>query len=549
MKIFQSTELSRHPIAEMEAATKQYVDQQITGTAVTGGLFFTDISPTSTGIVGSKQYVSGTIPVNKVIAQATTDTDNVRVTMFAEGGSSFYSPTVTITTIPPQPGGAITATLVEDPADKRAYTATADIVVTVDTTVLASSSTNATASATVIRAGAGPAIDFLQIGPYPGAQTEVKAGDLVTVSGRAPNDATYAELIAGGANAGLLVLTLGAPDSFSTGYKTLSGTFTVSSLSGAQTVSARARNALGTFGATFVSINSIILNQTYPTIGARTITYPLGQQGLKDSESATISATITNFDTVTYSGVNLSVTDPTTYAVSKTVTRTGGTYVYGTNNYTITATRAANAATSTAQAAVTIADTAPTAAVTISGSPARLRSSPAGIDYTITLTASQRLLSAPVLTASSGTWIGSWSGGPTIWTRTLRIQDADPKGPQTFSSLQATGLAGVVGTIITSGANYTVGGFPVRTLVFPAFAQYVPIGTSVVDFSKTRATYTGVTPDLTRRTDTNFFFQGFTITDSGGVYNPTGDHLFITDSDFAGANTTGTLQVDVEELP
>lgn len=546
MKIFQSTELSAHPQQTMEAATKWYVDQTVTNGAIVGGLFFTNITPTSTGIVGSKSYVAGTIPASKVIAEGTTDTDNVTVTLFAEGGSAFYSPTVTITTSPAQAGGPIIASLVEDPSDKRSYTATAALVgITADTVVTASSSTNATATCTIRRAAAGPAVDVLLIGALPGVQTEVKSGDVVQVSGRAANSATYVEIIAGGAAGSLSALTLGAADSFGTGFKSFSGQFTVGAGTGAQTVTARARNALGTYGSNFTSTNTVTLNQTYPTIGARTITYPGGQSGLKASESATIASTVTNFDTITYSGTNLTVTAPTTYAASKTVTRSGGTYVFGTNNYTITATKASNNATSTASSAVTIADAAPTAA--ISWSPTgRMLSSPLGTNYTVTITANQQLLSAPSLVASSGTWQGSWSGSGTTWTRVLRILDTDPKGAQTFSSLSLTNLANVAGSTITAGASYTVGGFATRTITFPAFAQYAAIGTNIVDITKVTAAYTGSTV-LTRYTDTGEHFQGFTITNGSGVYDPNGGYLFITDSAFAGSNTTGTLQLDVTE--
>ncbi len=550
MKIFQSTTLSRDPIAPAEAATKAYVDAQITSGAITGGLFFINASPTTTGIVGSKQYVAGTVPANRVILDSTTDTDDVTVTVFAEGGSAFYSPTVTITTDPPQAGGDITAVLTEDPNDKRAYTGTANISVPVNTTVYAVSSTNATASMTIQRAAAGPSIDTLTITGIvsPGVgQTEVRSGQQITVAGRVQNTATYAEIIAGGAAGALTVLTVGAADSGGTGWKTITGTVTVGNGSGAQTVTARGRNALGTFGSNFSSTNTITLNQTFPSIGARTITYPIGQSALKGGESATIAATVTNFDTITYSGTNLSVTNPTTYAASKTVTRTGGTYSFGTNNYTISATKTSNNATTTASSAVSIADVAPTAAITIVGSPARLISSPAGSNYTITITANQQLLNAPSLVASSGTWLGSWTGSGTTWTRVLQIDDNDPKGAQTFSSLSVTGLAGVVGTTITSGASYTVGGFSSRTITFPAFARYAPIGTSVTDITKVSASYTGSTV-LTRYADTGNYFQGFTIVNSAGVYDPTGDHLFISDEAFANSNTSGTLQLDIVEV-
>jgi trimeric autotransporter adhesin len=547
MKIFQSAELSRHPETNMEAATKFYVDNLVGGTVISGGLFFTNAAPTSTGIVGSKTYVPGTTPANRVISEATTDTDNVTVTLFAEGGGTFYSPTITITTVPPQAGGPITASLTEDPTDKRSYTAAASLSgITADTVITATSTTNATATMTIRRAVAGPNIDVLVIGSLPGTQTEAKAGDVVSIDGRVPNSATYAEIIVGGAAGSLAVLTVGAADSYSPGFKEITGTFVVGSATGTLGVTARARNALGTFGSNFASQNTIVLNQTYPTIGARTITYPATQQGLKGSETATITSTITNANTYLYTGTNLTVTDPTTYSVSKTVTRTGGTYVFGTNNYTISATRTANNATTTASSAVTIADTAPAAAITIVGNPARLFSSPAGTDYTVTITANQRLISAPSLVASSGTWQGSWTGSATTWTRVLRIADTDPKGTQSFSSLSLTNLANVAGSTITSGSTYTVGGFATRTITFPAFARYAPIGTSIVDITKTVASYTGAAA-LTRQANTANVFQGYTIVDSAGNYSPTGDHLFISDADFAGSNTTGTLQLDIGE--
>ena len=549
MKIFQSTELSRHPISAMEAATKFYVDQQVTSGAIVGGLFFTNIAPTSSGIVGSKAYVSNTVPANAVITDGTTDTSNVTVTLYAEGGSAFFSPTVTITTVPAQAGGPIIASLsVPTPGD-RVYTATANLTgITVDTTVTAVSSTNATATCVIHRAAAGPAVDVLLIGALPGSQTEVKNGDIVAVAGRVSNSATQVEVIIGGASGALSVMsTLGAPDSFGTGFRSFSGTFTVGSGTGAQTIQAQARNSLGTYGSPFTSTNSVVLNQTYPTIGARTITYPATQAGLKGSETASIAATVTNFDTISYTSADgsLSITAPTTYAGTKTVTRVGGSYEIGTQNYTITATKTSNAATSIASSPVAIANVAPTAAIT-TAPPGRMLSSPTGTSYTVTITASQALLSPPSLVASSGTWLGSWTGSGTTWSRALQILDTDAKGAQTFSSLSVTGLAGLVGTTITSGAAYTVGGFSTRTITFPAFAQYTAIGTTIVDITKVTAAYTGSTV-LTRYADTGQHFQGFTIVDATGTYSPTGGYLFITDAAFAGANTTGTLQLDVTE--
>jgi hypothetical protein len=546
MQIHQSASLTSDPVNDMDAATKRYVDTQITTGAIIGGLFFTNIAPTSSGIVGSKTYVSGTVPTNSVITNATTDTDNVTVTLYAEGGSAFFSPTITITTVPAQAGGPITATLAVPTPGDRVFTATAALTgITADTIVSAVSSTNASATCTITRAAAGPALTALTQGAYPGSQTAVKSGDTLTVTGTVANTATYAEIIAGGAAGALTVLTVGAADSAGAGFKTLTGSFTVGGGTGAQSISVRARNALGTYGTTFVSSNTRLLDQTFPTIGARTIAYPASQSALKGTETATITSTVTNFDTITYTGTNISIASPTTYAAGKTVTRTGGTYSFGVNNYTITANRAANNATSTASSAVSIADASPTAAVTYAPT-GRMASSPTGVSYTVTITANQQLLSAPSMVASSGTWQGAWTGSGTTWSRVLLIVDTDPKGSQTFSTLSMTGLAGVTGSTITSGASYTVGGFATRTITFAAFERFHAIGTNIVDITKVTASYTNSSV-LTRQTSTVDVTQGFTIVDATGTYSPTGGYLFISDSAFAGANTTGTLQLDIAE--
>lgn len=546
MKIHQSAELTRDPISELEAATKRYVDNQVTSGAIVGGLFFTNIAPTSAGIVGSKTYVANTVPSNQVITEGTADTNNVTVTLYAEGGSAFFSPTITVTTVPAQSGGPIVATLTVPSPGDRVFTATANLIgVTSDTVVTALSSTNATATTTIRRAVAGPNISSLTIGSLPGSQTEVKSGDSLSVFSAVPNAAVYIEVIAGGAAGAISVLALGAADSAGAGFKSVTGTFVVGGGSGTQTISARARNVLGTFGATLVSANSVVLNQTFPVIDARTITYPATQSGLKDTESATITSTITNVDTIVYSGTNLTVTNPNTYAVSKTVTLSGGTYSFGTNNYTITATKTSNAATTVASSAVTIATVAPTAAITYTPA-GRMASSPAGVSHIVTITADQRLNVAPSLSASSGVFQGSWTGSGTTWTRTLLITDASPKGVQVFSALSVTGLANLTGTTITAGSSYTVGGFATRTITFPAFARFAPIGTNVVDITKVTASYTGSTV-LARQTSIADVFQGFTIVNSSGVYDPFGSHLYISDAAFAGSNTSGTLQLDITE--
>lgn len=507
------------------------------------GLFITDVTPTTSGIIGNKQYVSGTIPSNAVISQATTDTDNIRIHIIAEGNSTFYSPTVSIDTIP---GPAINATLSEHPTDKRLFVGYADISVSASRTVYVTSSTGTNASVSIIRAGMGPIIDSLVIGSYPGTQTSVKSGDIMSVTGTVENQATYVELIALSAVSSLSIMSLGVNDSGGPGLKTFSGTFIVSGLIGPQSVSARARNTLGTYGPTFVS-STITLDQTYPTIGPFTVTYPDGQGALKGSENATINCTVTNHTSIIYSGINISIDSPTTYAVNKTATRTDGSYIDSGTNYTITATRSSNGAVSVGSTLVKIANVSPTASITITGNPTRLRSSLSGNIYTINLVSTQNLISAPVLSVSSG-MISTFTGSEKIWSTTLTINDTHSKGAHTFSIISLINEALISGSTISSGQNYTVGGFLTRNIVFPAFARYAPIGTSVTDINKTSAKYSGAENNLTLHLDTGDYFQGYTIVDSGGLFNAIGTHLWISDAAYAGANTSGTLTLEIQEI-
>ena len=121
------------------------------------------------------------------------------------------------------------------------------------------------------------------------------------------------------------------------------------------------------------------------------------------------------------------------------------------------------------------------------------------------------------------------------------INDAAAKGSFNFSGLTLPNLAGVSGTTISSGAAYTVGGFTRRTLTLAVFSQLAAIGTAVVNIAKVNAKYSGAGVNLTYQASTDNLFQGFTITDSAGVFSATGDYLFITDQAYAGANTSRTV--------
>ena len=234
------------------------------------------------------------------------------------------------------------------------------------------------------------------------------------------------------------------------------------------------------------------LNNTYPSISIGSITYPASQQALKNNEQATVSNTVSNFDTISYTSPNsdLIITSSSTYQTNKTVTRSAGNYNINTNNFRITATRNANnAVTIDSSTVVKIANTSPTLTVS-TNSGQRLRTG--GNDgtstpsYTVVITATQELLSAPTLSApSGGGTIGSFAGSGTTWTATLsNINDNLTKGTYTWGAISATNLAGKVVTTISTGTTYIIGGFLSRIVSLAAFANEVNINTSVSDFSK-----------------------------------------------------------------
>lgn len=388
-----------------------------------------------------------------------------------------------------------------------------------------------------------PSISAALFGSLPGSQTEVKSGDTVSITGTMSSGTTEIDVLATGASYSV--------QNFSVSGTTFNISITIGTGSGSQVATLRPKNSLGTTGSNFDTTNSVTLNQTYPTVGSFSVSYPGAQGALKDSESATVSSTVTNYDTIAYSSGNsqLSIADPTTYGASKTATRIAGNYNDSTNNYTIAATRSANNATTTSSTVVKIAHTFPTIDITIGGSPTRLKSSTTGNDYVITITSDQELNSDPSMTAGSGTWQGATfadSGDEKVWTRTLRIADSDSKGATTFSSLSSTNKALKEQTSINSGASYTVGGFTSRTVTFPAFDNEEAIGTSVVDTAKLVCNDNGDV-SLTYQASTTNGDHKFTITSPSGVPNATGNLLYWADNQAVIANTQGTAFLEIEE--
>lgn len=481
------------------------------------------------GIVGQKTWAD-TVPPQADILTAISDTETVRVWVGAAGGQD-YSPEVSVNGVP--------VTLSES-GTKRWFTGYADITLLPgDNAITATTDEGGSDTAIITLAGPGPDVLDVQFGAYPGAQSELKAGDTISVTILTEPEAVELTILAVGAAASSVTLPVvnGAA----------TGTITVSGASGLQSVTVRAKNELGTYGTDHTSPATVLLNQTYPTISAISIGYPAGQGAFGAGEAGTISATASNFDTISYSSSDLAIDAPTTYAPSKAVTNTRTGYVGSGSNITITATRAANNATTTRTGLARIATVPPKATISIVGNPARLISSPTGQDYEVRITPDQLLSGPPSLDASLGSWVGTWTLSGGYYKRTLRISDSTPRGVGVFANLSMVGLSGIPGNEITAGQNYTVGGMTSRNITFPAFARVAPLGAAVGDAAKTSAQVSGGNV-LARQTNNDVVANGYYIANADGSYNAQGDHLGLSDAAFAGSNTSGSLVVIFGEV-
>jgi len=195
---------------------------------------------------------------------------------------------------------------------------------------------------------------------------------------------------------------------------------------------------------------------------------------------------------------------------------------------------------------IEVADTNPV--ITISQPQARLRSAPLGEDHTITATSDQNFdgssldVDAPV----GGTWQGSWVGSGKIWTRDLRVLDADDKGSGLFSfNVIPTNNAGLQASITGTQVN---GGFVPRDLVLQAFNNEISVAVAVVDYTKVQMglwEFTGAT--LTRSgtiNDTPPVPGYFTIDQQGSS-----PHTFRNlDTNQTNASSQATMIYDYEEV-
>jgi hypothetical protein len=435
-----------------------------------GYIYITDV--TNIGNIGNKIW-EDTIPPETVLTQCSSDTDNVTIHFLAEGGE-FYNPTVNI--------GEVTCTnLQQTSTDKRLFFGSIPYTLTQESEeVFVNSSTGAMDSVLINKAGAGPQITNITFGPYPGVQTHLKQGDNISVEVTIENEASSCWIESYGASVDFTNLTLGALDSAGEGYRFATGVITISNTTNNHGVIAQGNNSLGTLGNSFES-DVLFIDQNYPQINFNSITYPIGQQALKNSETAELDVDVLDFTSVLYSSPNnnLDIPNNDIYEMVKTITRINGDYNITNDNYRIVANKESNGSQTTFNYVVKIAN-AP-ASVDISTPYDRLRSE---ADYNILFVTTQEVLDFDILNASIGTWSSALSGNGDTFQRNLNISDSDPKGTGIFSGVTMTNLAGIVSSTIDSGETYEVGGFISRTLTLPAFENEVFVNTTIVDYSK-----------------------------------------------------------------
>ena len=508
-----------------------------------GFVAITDINATNpSDNVGSKVKTDD----DNVLQSCTSSTNNVTVSVLAVTGKTSFKPTVTV--------NGIAATLVRN-ALTDVWQGSAAITLT-NSTVTALHNDGATDTATVT-IEAAPVISALTFsGAYPNAlQTEHAQGQ--TLSLTIVSNIAFTELQVIDDNVSVVK---SATEALSTTFSaTTSKTITVTVADrgniAPQVLPAKVRikSVNGTWSTIYASsdfggVNGthvIALNNVRPVVTFGAITYPASQTALKSSESATVAVTTTNADSIAYTstGIELYITDPSDFG-TKTVTRSSSaSYNITTPNLQAQVSRVANATTANFETVIWIAQTTPPCAITVPA--ARLRSSPSGLDHTVTLTFSQRVAS-PTLTASVGAWQGAWAtdNNGVTWTRSLRITDALAKGAATFSALSTTNLANIAVSTITSGASYTVGGFVARTVTMAATPnREVLIGTLVVDTAKllvTNFSKGGAGVAMAYQGSTADGVDKFTITGTNTL-------LYNCDAANAGSNFSGTAQFSIEE--
>lgn len=526
------------------------LEAAIGGGAGAGGgwVMIRDIAPAAGGAVGSKTYQTAE---NDILLSAVSDTLNIVVIVNATG------PKVTV--------NGIVAELTKV-AGESYYEGIVPISIlgsgNVTVIQILPSGANGASMSCALTVQPGPVVLTCTFaGGYPGAQTELRAGDTFQLVGTTDTPADLIEIQDFGA-CDFAAVAVAAGTSFSIVGTIADRGIVVQDLA----ARVRARNPATAFGPTFDTdatgsvdgVNTVQCNNVYPSFNDLGTVFPGARTAFKGFESGTQNTEVLDFDTLVYSSPHgdFSVASPAAYAVFKPITCTNpGDYNDSAVNFRIVATRVANGTVNTFDKVIEVADTAPT--VVVSQPAARLRSGgnvgTSAQDYLITATSDQNLVSAPdIAIPIGGSWLGSgFVGGPKVWTRTVQIHDNDAKGTAAwvYGSVP-TNKAGIAASI---SGNQVNGGFVLRTMTVSAWPNREgAIGTQVSNTAKLECSNLSKGPsgslDYTYSPTTADAANEYTVTQPTGVANPSGNLWYNKDLINALSNTLGFQQVELEEV-
>ncbi len=399
----------------------------------------------------------------------------------------------------------------------------------------------------------GPTILSLNfIGGYPGAQTEVKAGDTFYITG-VTNVACNAVKIHNFGACAAGTFEFPSTTNFSIAATIDTTGYTTQELA----AKVQARNASGAYGPEKTTeggdgVGTVKCNDTAPTFidnGFTNSDNP-GALAFKGIEGGIQDTTVAAYDSIVYSSDEFFIANSTTYEKPKVITCLNpGTYNDSVYNFTITATRAANGAVSIFQKVIEVADIAPI--LTVTQNEARLRSE---TTHVITVTSNQNLSVIPDLNiVVGGTWQGtSFVADPVgqkkIYTRTILVEHADAKGTAAWTQVAPAKNNADTNASITG--DCIIGGFLPITVVFNHTPSWVlePIDTltEVVDVSKLKC-YDNSGKEIFYQVDKTDNPYTFTITDSSGNLDPNGNYIYWSDLNAVAANVSGTSFLTIEE--
>lgn len=535
-----------------EGTKEEFYEQLAKGSKGGGGgaVFVLDVTPqNSADNVGTKVYTEG----DTTLQTCTATTRDVIVKILAMTGFSRFKPLVTVNG---------TNTALTERGNTALFEGSVAITIPSDGVISAIHNDGPTWTTKVTMDGAPSVLTARFTSAYPSGQTELKAGDKMSVSFTTDGPIVAYEI----ENSGAFVA---AAANVPTGSGTTISNLTIAdrgNTTQALGFRIRVKKLTGAWSDWFSStqagsvdlVNTVKLNNVKPVITFTSVNYPLNQQALKAAEAATVNHTVTSFDSISYTSTELTVTAPTVYSATKVVNRASGSYNVSTNNLTVTANRSANGTTATASTLVAIANVAPTIAVTLPA--ARLVSGgnlgTAPQNHVITITANQALIEAPTMVAPAGNWAGAAfvpNAARTVWTRALVVHDDDVKGTYTWGSPSAKSLSGQVTTTLTSGGTYVLGGFVMREFWVAGWPNREgAIGTHVSDTAKLRCTNQSKgqsgTLNATYEAAIASNVGRYTITGPTKVFNPKGDLWYNNDTPNAVSNTSGAMAIELEEL-